>query len=148
DESLKRNDEARQDAINLTDYQKKELSEVEARQATIIAQFNADTEQLTKAISDLRVRRETELGRATKWNAEDARLENAYKAKMTDYANAKAAYEKDKAEYDSANFLKRKFMREPIDPGVPPVRESNAILKPVAVAELDEQIKTKEAELL
>src|SRR3954470_596889 len=37
-EMLKRNEEARQDAINLTDYQKKELSEVEARQATIIKQ--------------------------------------------------------------------------------------------------------------
>src|SRR6266404_6270344 len=62
EESLKRNDAARQDAISLTDYQKKELSEVESRQATIIQQFNADTEQLTKAIADLRVRRETELG--------------------------------------------------------------------------------------
>src|SRR5215813_6381231 len=47
EESIKRNDTARQDAINLTEYQKKELSEVEARQANIIAQFNADTEQLT-----------------------------------------------------------------------------------------------------
>src|SRR6266850_4652148 len=48
EESLKRNDAARQDAISLTDYQKKELSEVESRQATIIQQFNADTEQLTR----------------------------------------------------------------------------------------------------
>jgi len=148
EDSLKRNDEARQDAINLTDYQKKELSEVEARQASIIAQFNADTAQLTKEIADLRARREIELGRATKWNTEEARIENAYKAKMTEYANAKAAYEKDKAEYDSANFLARKFMREPVSPGVPPEREVNAVLKPTAVAELDEQIKTKEAELL
>src|SRR6266550_770370 len=66
EESLKRNDASRQDAINLTDYQKKELSEVEARQTTSIQQFNADTENVTKAISDLRTRRETELGRATK----------------------------------------------------------------------------------
>src|SRR5215470_4445267 len=43
EESLKRNDAARQDAINLTDYQKKELSEVESRQATMIKQFDADT---------------------------------------------------------------------------------------------------------
>ena len=41
---------------------------MEARQATIIKQFNADTEQLNKAIADLRARRETELARATKWN--------------------------------------------------------------------------------
>src|SRR5262245_43690643 len=33
EESLKRNDDARQDAISLTEYQKKELSEVETRQA-------------------------------------------------------------------------------------------------------------------
>src|SRR5262249_8582590 len=42
-ESLKHNDDSRQDAISLTDYQKKELSEVEAREATIIQQFNDDT---------------------------------------------------------------------------------------------------------
>src|SRR6266487_1740611 len=68
EESLKRNSDSRQDAITLTDYQKKELSEVEARQATIIKQFDADTAQLTKGISDLRGRRETELGRASEWN--------------------------------------------------------------------------------
>ena len=56
EESLKHNTDARTDAITLTDYQKKELSEVEARQSTIIAQFNADTAQLTKAIADLRAR--------------------------------------------------------------------------------------------
>src|SRR5207244_6300609 len=95
DESLKRNDAARQDAISLTDYQKKELSEVEARQATIIQQFNADTENLTKAITDLRARREAELARATKWNAEEARIENAYKAKLADYTNRKTAYLKE-----------------------------------------------------
>src|SRR5882672_6396225 len=33
EESLKRNDTARQDAISLTDYQKKELSKVEMRQS-------------------------------------------------------------------------------------------------------------------
>jgi hypothetical protein len=148
EELLKRNDEARQDAISLTDYQKKELSEVEARQATIIQQFNADTAQLTKEIADLRARRETEVSRASKWNVEEARIENAYKTKMTDYANKKAAYDKAKAEYDSANFIKRGLMKEPVSPGVPPERESNAILKPTAVAEIDDQIKTKAAELL
>jgi hypothetical protein len=147
EESLKRNDVNRQDAITLTEYQKKELSEVEARQATIIKQFDADTEQLTKAITDLRARRETELARATTWNAEEARIENAYKTKLAAYTNKKTAYEKDKAEYESAGFLKRKLMREPVDPGVPPERESNKILKPTLVAELEAQIKAKEAEL-
>jgi hypothetical protein len=148
DESLKRNGESRQDAISLTDYQKKELSEVEARQATIIKQFDADTAQLTKAIADLRARREIEVGRATKWNAEEARIENAYKVKMADYANKKAAYEKAKAEYDGANFLRRQLMKEPVSPGVPPVREVNTILKPVEIAEIDAQITAKEGELL
>lgn len=148
DEMLKRNEESRQDAINLTDYQKKELSEVELRQSTIIKQFNADTEQLNKALADLRARRESEVGRASKWNVEEARIENAYKAKMTEYTNKKAAYDKDKAEYDSANFLKRQLMKEPVSPGVAPEREANPHLKPTAVAEIDEQIKTKEAELL
>src|ERR1051326_1722155 len=148
EESLKRNDTSRQDAINLTEYQKKELSEVETRQATLIKQFNADTETITKAIADLRARREAELARATQWNAEEARLENAYKAKLADYTNRKTAYLKDKAEYDKANFLKRKFMREPVDPGVPPEREVNKILKPTLVAELEEQIKAKETELV
>src|SRR6187551_1135143 len=59
--SVKRNDEVRQDAISLTDYQKKELSEVESRQATIIKQFDADAAQLTKLIADLRAQREVEL---------------------------------------------------------------------------------------
>src|SRR6266487_679265 len=148
EESLKRNDASRQDAISLTDYQKKELSEVEARQATLIKQFNADTENVTKAITDLRARREAELARATKWNADEARIDNAYKAKMADYTNRKTAYLKDKAEYDKANFLKRQVMRDPIDPGVPPERESNTILKPTLVAEIEEQIKAKEAELV
>jgi hypothetical protein len=148
EDSLKRTDAARQDAISLTDYQKKELSEVEARQANIIAQFNADTEQINKTVADLRARREVEVGRATKWNAEEARLENEFKAKMTEYANHKAAYDKAKAEYSNASFLKRQLMKEPVSPGVPPVREDNTILKPTLVAELDEQIKTKEAELI
>jgi hypothetical protein len=148
EESVKRNDATRQDAISLTEYQKKELSEVEARQATIIQQFNADTEQLTKTIADLRARREIEVGRASKWNAEEARIENSYKAQMTEYANLKAAYDKAKAEYDNAGFLKRSLMREPVSPGVPPQRESNTILKPTLVAELDDQIKAKEGELL
>lgn len=148
EESLKHNQDKRQDAITLTDYQKKELSEVEARQSTIIAQFNSDTAQLTKAITDLRAQREIELGRATKWNAEEARIENAYKAKLAAYTNKKTAYEKDKAEYESANILRRQLMKEPVDPGVPPERESNTILKPTLVAEIDAQIKAKEAELL
>src|SRR5437762_3762310 len=148
EESLKRNDASRQDAISLTDYQKKELSEVEARQATMIQQFNADNENVTKAITDLRARREAELGRATKWNAEEARIENAYKSKLADYTNRKTAYLKDKAEYDKANFTRRKFLSEPVDPGVPPEREVNTILKPTLVAEIEEQIKAKEAELV
>jgi hypothetical protein len=148
EESLKRNDAARQDAISLTDYQKKELSEVESRQATIIQQFNADTEHVNKAIAELRARRETELARATQWNAEEARIENAYKAKLAEYTNQKAAYDKDKADYDNANFLRRQLMREPIAPGVPPERESNKILKPTLVAEIEGQIKAKEAELI
>jgi uncharacterized protein (UPF0254 family) len=61
EESIKRNDASRQDAISLTEYQKKELSDVEARQANIIAQFNADTAQLTKEINELRARREVEV---------------------------------------------------------------------------------------
>src|SRR5690349_4273005 len=39
-------------------------------------------------------------------------------------------------------------MKEPASPGVPPERESNSILKPTAIAEIDNQIKTKEAEFL
>src|SRR5437667_6635271 len=135
EESFKRNDASRQDAISLTEYQKKELSEVEARQAAIIQQFNADTENVTKAITDLRARREAELARATKWNAEEARIENAYKAKLADYTNRKTAYLKEKADYDKANFHKRKFMSEPVDPGVPPERESNTTIKPTSLPE-------------
>ena len=97
--SRKFTEDLRQDAITLTDYQKKELSDVEARQATIIKQFDADTAQLTKGIAELRAQRETEVGRATKWNAEEARIENAYKAKMAAYTNKKSAYEKEKAAY-------------------------------------------------
>lgn len=148
EESLKRNDVARQDAITLTDYQKQELSEVETRQATIIRQFDADAAQLTKAIADLRARREVEVGRATTWNAEEARIENEYKQKLAEYTNKKSAYEKDMAEYENANFVKRRLMREPVDPGVPPERESNKILKPTLIAELDSQIKAKEEELV
>jgi hypothetical protein len=148
EESLKRNDVVRQDAIELTDYQRKELSEVESRQATIIHQFDADTAQVTKAIADLRARREAELARATKWNAEEARIDNAYKAKLADYTNQKAAYEKAKADYENANFIKRQFMTEPVSPGVAPDRESNTILKPTLVAEIEGQISAKEAELV
>jgi hypothetical protein len=148
EESLKRNDATRTDAITLTDYQKKELSEAEARQATIIRQFDADTAQITKALAELRTRRETEVARATTWNAEEARIENAYKTKLAAYTNKKTTYEKDKAEYDNAGYLKRKLMREPIHPGVPPEREANKILRPTLVTDIEEQIKTKEAELV
>ena len=67
-------------------------------------------------------------------------------AKMAEYTNTKAAYDKAKAEYDHANFLKRQLMREPVDPGVPPVRESNTVLKPAEIAEIDAQIQAKEGE--
>ena len=148
EESLKHNESTRKDAVTLTEYQNKELTEVESRQANIIRQFDADTAQLTKAIAELRARREIEVGRASRWNAEEARIDNAYKPKLADYMNKKAAYEKNKVEYENASFLMRQLMREPVDPGVPPVRESNIVLKPVEIAELDAQIKTKEAELL
>lgn len=174
EDSIKRNDAARQDAISLTDYQKKELSEVESREATIIQQFDKDTEQLTKSIADLRSRREAEFARSAKdsaswearkkaydaayarWHSEEARIDNIYQGAMADYANRKAAYEKDKAAYAAAGFLKRQLMKEPVDPGVPPVREANPNPKPAEldgrpsalVAEIDDQIKAKEAELL
>jgi hypothetical protein len=148
EDALKRNDATRQDAINLTDYQKKELSEVEMRQSGIIAQFNNDTMQINNQLAALRAQRETEVGRNAKWNAEEARIENTYKAKKADWDNKKAAYDKAKAEYDSANFVKRQLMKEPVSPGVPPEREVNTVLKPTTVADIDAQIKAKEAELL
>jgi len=148
EEELKRTDEARKDAISLTEYQTKELSTVEARQGNITRQFDIDAAQISKALVDLRTSRETELGRASKWNAEEARIENAYKTKLAAYTNKKTAYEKDKAEYESANIISRQLMREPVDPGVPPEREANTILKPTLVADLDAQIKAKEAELI
>ena len=55
----------------------------------------------------MRAHRETEVPRAAKWNAEEARIDNAYKAKLADYTNKKTAYDKDKAEYDNASFVKR-----------------------------------------
>jgi hypothetical protein len=148
EQSLKRNDEERQDAISLTDYQRNQLNEVDAREAAIIQQFSQDTAQLTKTIADLQARRETEMARDTKWNAEQARIDNAYQTAMADYANKKAAYDKARAAYDNANFVQREFMKEPVDPGVPPVREVNTVLKSSLVADLDSQIKAKEAELL
>jgi hypothetical protein len=147
EEALKRNDATRQDAIALTDYQKKELSDVEMRQSGIIAQFNNDTMQINNQLANLRGQRETEVGRNAKWNAEEARIENTFKAKKADWDNKKAAYDKAKAEYDSANFVKKQLMKEPVSPGVPPERESNTVLKPTAVADIDAQIKAKEAEL-
>ncbi len=148
EEALKRNDEARTDAITLTDYQKKELAEVETRQAALAKQFNADAEQLTKSIADLRARREAELPAATKWNAEEARIENTYKTKLAEYTNKKATFEKEKADYAKASFLVRQLMGQPVDPGVAPEREANTIIKPTLFLEVDAQIKAKEAELL
>lgn len=148
EEELKRTDEARKDAISLTEYQTKELSTVESRQSAITRQFDIDAAQISKAIADLRTRRETEVAAASKWNAEEARIENAYKTKLSAYTNKKNAYEKDKAEYENANIIKRQLMGEPVDPGVPPEREVNTILKPTLVADLDAQIKSKEAELI
>jgi hypothetical protein len=148
DDALKRNEETRQDAITLTEYQKKELAEVESRQALIIKQFDADAAALNKSIADLRARRELEVPRAAAWIAEEARLENEYKQKMADYMNQKAAYEKAQAQYEKANPFMRALMGRPVDPGVPPVRETNTILKPAEIADLDAQIKAKEAELL
>lgn len=147
EEALAHNEATREEAITLTDYQKTELSEVEARQAAIIKQADADAAQINKALADLRARREVEVGRASEWNAEEARIENAYKAEMAEYANKKAAYDKDKTAYENASFFKRQVLKKPVDPGVPPVRETNTILKPTAIAELDAQIQAKEAEL-
>ena len=148
EESLKLTRDLRDDAISLTDYQKKELDEVATRQATIIKQFDADAAELTKTLADLRGRREVELTRATSWNAEEVRLDNAYKQKLAAYTNQKAAYARDKAAYESANVLKRQFLKVPADPGVSPVREANTILKPTLLAEIDDRIKAKESELL
>ena len=126
-ESLKRNDEARQDAISLTDYQKKELSEVEARQANIIKQFNADTEQLNKAIADLRARRETELARALRfcqWVPNGMLKTPAFE--KPHYKDQKAwpitpirrrLMIKTKRNMTAANFVKRQLMKEPRRPG-------------------------------
>lgn len=148
EEELKRTDEARKDAISLTEYQTKELATVESRQSAITRQFDIDAAQISKAIAELRARRETEVASASKWNAEEARIENAYKTKLAAYTNKKNAYEKDKFEYDNANIIKRSLMSEPVDPGVAPEREVNTILKPTLVADLDSQIKAKEAELI
>lgn len=61
EDSLKRNEAVRQEGISLSEYQKKELSEVEIRQVAITKQVDADAAQITKTIADLRARRETEL---------------------------------------------------------------------------------------
>jgi hypothetical protein len=146
-DQLKHNDETRLDAISLTDYQKQQLAQVASRETTMIQQFDADADQINKAITDLRARREVAVAQASKWNAEEARIDNAYKAEMADYENKKAAYEKAEVEYENANFLKRELMKKPVDPGVPPVREDNPILKPAELAEIDSEINAKEAEL-
>lgn len=148
EDSLKRNDDVRHDAVNLTDYQKKELAEVDNRESIIIAQFNSDTAQINKTLADLRASREVAAEHAARWNAEDARIENAYKQAMAEYTNKKTAYDKEKAAYDNASFLKRQLMKQPIDPGVAPVRESNTILKPTELVAIDNEIAAKEAELI
>ena len=147
EDQLKRNDVMRQEAINLTDYQQKELSEVESRQAAIVRQFNNDTVPLTRALADLRARREAEFPRAAAWNAEQARIDNEFNKKMAEHNKKKAAYEKDKEDYAKAGYIRRKLMGEPVDPGAPPEKEINKIVKPTLIAELDTQIATKEAEL-
>ena len=146
-DQLKHIDDQRTDAISLTDYQKKELADVADREETIIALANNDAMKLKQTLADLRQQREQEVAAASQWNAEEARLDNAYQAKLAEYENAKAAYVKARAEYDNANALKRQFLSEPVDPGVAPVREVNTILKPTRLADLDDQIKSKETEL-
>lgn len=148
EDSLKRNDEAKRDAISLTDYQKNQLTDVDSREAAIIQQYNSDVAVINKSLADLRARRDVEVARDTKWNQEEARIDNAYKVKLADYQNKKAAYDKAKADYESANFLKRQLMTEPVDPGVPPVQESNTQLKSTVLEDLDAQIKAKEADLV
>ena len=149
EDALKRNEESRQDAISLTDYQKKELSDVDSREADHHRSSSTRTRSNSTNPSPICApAAKSKSARDTKWNAEEARIDNAYKAKLADYTNKKAAYDKAKAEYDNANFLKRQLMKEPVDPGVPPVRESNTILKPTRSRRSTTQIKAKEAELL
>src|SRR5258706_228469 len=76
------------------------------------------------------------------------RREPKYRTILSDHTNRKMAYEKATAEYDNANFIKRQFMTEPVNPGVTPDRQSNTILKPTLVAEIEAQISAKEAELV
>ncbi len=147
EDALKRNDESRKDAVDLTDYQRSQLSEVDAREAAITKQFESDTAEINKTLADLRASRETELARDAKWNEEEARIDNEYKTKLADYQNRKAQFDREKAAYDSANVVKRQFMKEPVDPGVPPVRASNTLLKSTVLTELDNEIKAKEDEL-
>lgn len=146
-DQLKHIDDQRTDAISLTDYQKKELADVNDRETMITIQADNDAAKLKQTLADLRSQRGLEVAAASKWNAEEARIDNAYQARLSQYENAKAAYAKDKAEYDSANVVKRQFLKEPVDPGVPPVREVNTVLKPTRLADIDDQIKSKEAEL-
>jgi hypothetical protein len=94
------------------------------RKSKSIAQRNNDTTGIYMQLADLRAQRETEVARNAKWNAEEARIENTFKAKKADWDNKKAAYDKAKAEYDSANFVKRQLMKEPVSPSVPPERDS------------------------
>src|SRR3984957_209902 len=60
-DALKRNDDVRHDAVSLTDYQRKELADVDNRESAIIVQFNADTAALNKQIADFRANREVEV---------------------------------------------------------------------------------------
>jgi len=146
-EQLKQIDDQRMDAISLTDYQKKELADVSDRETVLIKQFDDDASKLKQTLADLRSQREQLVAADSKWNAEEVRLDNQYKEAMAKYENAKASYETARDEYDHANIVKRQFLHEPVDPGVPPVREANTILKPTGLDDLDTQIKAKEAEL-
>ena len=86
--------------------------------------------------------------RDTKWNAEDARIDNAYKTAMADYTNKKTAYDKAKTAYDNANIVTRQFITVPADPGIAaPCARITTDLKSSLVADLDAQIKFNEAEL-
>ncbi|HZV34955.1 MAG TPA: hypothetical protein VFB72_10315 [Verrucomicrobiae bacterium] len=147
EESMKYNEDVRHDAVSLTDYQRKELADVDNRESAIIVQFNTESSQIQKTIADLRAAREAEVERAVRWNAEQARIDNDYQTKLADYKNRKAQYDKEKAAYDNAGVLKRQLMREPVSPGVPPEREANRILKPTPISEFDTQISAAEAEL-
>ena len=94
----------------MTDYQKKQLADVDAREATIIQQCNADSAQLTQTIAEpARAPRNRTHPRLQMECRGGIRIDNAYKSAMADYTNKKTAYDKDKAEYENANFVKKSW---------------------------------------